>query len=132
MSVSLGDIMIKLIQKNLTKEELKVAESICTDFVKSNPIHEWCYRVWVKSIYEDADLTKRNVDLAKIAQMEEKLEMYERVFASKSDADEYMEMVKADLYKEGFKPYERAEKCYDCVVKYSTILFNHKEVRLWK
>lgn len=49
---TLADVMIKLVQKNLTEEELNIAESICTDFVKSNPIHEWCYRVWVKSFYE--------------------------------------------------------------------------------
>lgn len=118
---TLADVMIKLVQKNLTEEELNIAESICTDFVKSNPIHEWCYRVWVKSFYEGEDADR----------VEEKFGVYERVFTEKSDADEYMEKVKADLSELGYHPFESAYKFYDCAVMDSTLLLNWNNVRFW-
>lgn len=120
-NVLLADFIYNMVQKNLTEEELNTLESTCADFVKSNPIHEWCYRVWVKSFYEgeDADM------------VEEKFGMYERVFTEKSDVDEYKKKVEYDLGVLGYHPFENAYKFYDCAVMDSTLLLNWNNVRFW-
>lgn len=120
----LGKFATKLVYDNLTVEELEIAEQIAKNFVESRRDefeHEWCYRVWVKSFYEG-----ENAD-----RVEEKFGTYERVFTEKSDADEYMEKVKFDLYELGYYPFESAYRFYNCAVMQSTLLLNWNDVKYW-
>lgn len=105
----------------------KTADSITKELLslekdkKQSIEHKFCYRVWVKSFYEGEDADR----------VEEKFGMYERVFTEKSDADGYMEKVKADLSELGYHPFESAYKFYDCAVMDSTLLLNWNNVRFW-